>query len=109
MALWRLGIAACRKSPVCPCSAAASGGLDLLSVRTGGVRQTIRPNVGCQLDFPSRCPSFGGVNHRCQDCGVGRVDMTARIDMIGLPVGQQMYLYHRRLLTIDILKASLQT
>jgi hypothetical protein len=65
--------------------------------------------LGANWTFLRACPSFGGVNYRCQDCGVGRVDMTARIDMIGLPVGQQMYLYHRRLLTIDIPNASLQT
>lgn len=33
MALWGLGIAACRKSPVRPCSAAASGGLEPCSER----------------------------------------------------------------------------
>ena len=49
MALCRLGIAACRKSPVCQCSAATSGGLELCSERARKVFDNISlPSIGWQ-------------------------------------------------------------
>lgn len=45
MALWRLGIAACRKSPECQSSAADSGGLELCSERVRKVFDSVSAQI----------------------------------------------------------------
>lgn len=83
MALWRLHVAACRKSPVCPCSAAASGGLEHHCESFRKVFENHTSNIWVAMHLP---PSVPNVQTReLQMPGiVGVVDMTTRRDTIGL-------------------------
>ena len=59
MALWRLEIAACRKSPVCQCSAAASGGLELCGERVRKVFDNrYPPRHWVAMNIPSLEPKL---------------------------------------------------